>query len=126
MGITMNRPLPVIIVSALFILTGSVGIANSIKDFLEPNDKLYQLVWILFVRILAVVCGLLLLYRIGWARWLAIAWLVYHIGISALNSTPQMIAHIVFLIIVSVLLFLPVSSMYFQNKTNNKRDSRRR
>jgi hypothetical protein len=111
-----NRPLPIIIVSALFILTGCVGIANSIKDFLEPNDKLYQLVWILFVRILAVVCGLLLLFRINWARWLAIAWLVYHVVISALNSIPQMIAHIVFLIIVSVLLFLPVSSIYFQNK----------
>ena len=110
------RPLPVIIVSALFILTGCVGFASSIKDFLEPNDKLYQLVWILFVRILAVGCGLLLLFRISWARWLAIVWLAYHIGISALNSIPEMIAHIVFLIMVSVLLFLPVSSMYFQNK----------
>jgi len=111
-----NRPLPIIIVSALFILTGCVGVVNSIKDFFEPNDKLYQLLWILFVRILAVVCGILLLVRINWARWLAIAWLVYHVVISALNSTTQMIAHMVFLILVSVLLFLPVSSTYFQHK----------
>jgi hypothetical protein len=114
-----NRPLPVIIVSVLFILTGCVGFAYSIKDFFEPNDKLYELIWVLFLRILAAVCGLLLLFKINWARWLAIAWLVYHILISAFNSTPQMIAHIVFLILVSVLLFIPVSSTYFQNKSKH-------
>ena len=111
-----NRPIAVIIVSVLFILTGCFGIANHIKDFFEPNGKLSELIWVLFVRILAIVCGLLLLFRTNWARWLAITWLVYHILISALNSTSEMIAHIVFLILVSVLLFLPASSIYFQNK----------
>jgi hypothetical protein len=47
---------------------------------------------------------------------LQIAWLVYHVSISALNSTAEMMAHIVFLIIVSVLLFLPTSSAYFRDK----------
>jgi hypothetical protein len=107
------------IVSILFILTGCVGFAYHIKDFFEPRDKLYELIWVLFLRILAVVCGLLLLFGINWARWLAIAWLAFHVVISAFNSTSEMIAHILLLIIVSVLLFLPVSSKYFQNK--NKR-----
>ena len=111
-----GRPIAVIIVSILLILTGCFGIANHIKDFSEPNANLSALIWVLFVRILAIVCGLLLLFRINWARWLAIAWLVYHILIGALNSTSEMIAHIVILILVSVLLFLPASSKYFQNK----------
>jgi len=109
-----SRPLPVIIVAVLFILAGCVGIAYHITDFFEPNDKLSELIWVLFVRILAVVCGLLLLFRINTARWLAIAWLAYHVIISAFNSTSEMIAHIVFLIIITVLLFLPVSSAYFR------------
>jgi hypothetical protein len=111
-----NRPVAVIIVSVMFILTGSLGIAAHIKDFSQPNSDLSELTWVLFVRILAIVCGVLLLFRINWARWLAIAWLVYHVSISALNSTAEMMAHIVFLIIVSVLLFLPTSSAYFRDK----------
>jgi len=113
-----NRPLPVIIVSALFIVTGCVGLVYYIKDFFEPNSELYELIWVLFVRILAVVCGLLLFFEINQARWLAIAWLAYHIIIGAFHSTSEMIAHIVLLIMVSVLLFLPVSSIYFQNNKN--------
>jgi hypothetical protein len=112
-----NRPIPVIIVSILFILTGCIGFAYHIKDFFEPNDKPYELIWVLFIRILAVVCGLLLFLRINWARWLAVAWLLYHILLSALHSTSELITHIVLLIIVSVLLFLPVSNAYFKIKT---------
>jgi hypothetical protein len=111
-----NRPVAVIIVSILFILTGCLGIATHIKDFSQPNSDLSELTWVLIVRLLAIMCGLLLLFRINWARWLAIAWLVYHVSISALNSTSEMMAHIVFLIVVSVLLFLPTSSAYFRNK----------
>ncbi|MBS1596864.1 MAG: hypothetical protein JST75_01460 [Bacteroidetes bacterium] len=111
-----NRPIAVIIVAILFIVTGGLGIAYHLKDFAEANADLLLLIWVLFVRILAIVCGFLLLFRIKWARWLAIVWLAYHILISALNSTNEMIAHIVFLILVSILLFLPTSSAYFQNK----------
>ncbi|MDQ6844969.1 MAG: hypothetical protein M3Z92_11540 [Bacteroidota bacterium] len=111
-----NRPLPVILVSILFIIAGCVGFAYHVKELFGSTNGLYETIWILFLRILAIACGLLLLFRIKWARWLAIAWLAYHIVISALNSTSEMMAHIVFLILVSVLLFLPVSSAYFRNK----------
>jgi len=112
-----NRPLPVIIVSILFILVGCVGFAYHVKELFDVNNNLNETIWILLLRILAVVCGLLLLFRINWARWLTIAWLVYHIIISAFNSTSEMIVHIVILILVSFLLFLPVSSAYFRSKS---------
>ena len=110
-----NRPIPIIIVSTLFILVGIVGFAFHVK---ELSDKVYETIWVLFVEILAVACGILLLLKIAWARWLAIAWLLYHIIISAFNSRSEMIAHIVFLIVISILLFLPVSSSYFKSKSN--------
>jgi hypothetical protein len=111
-----NRPLPVIIVSILFILAGCVGFVYHLKELSEPNNNLNETLLILFLRILAVVCGLLLLFRIKWARWLTIAWLIYHVILSAFNSTSEMIAHIALLILVSILLFLPVSSNYFRDK----------
>ncbi|HEY1870179.1 MAG TPA: hypothetical protein VGG71_03930 [Chitinophagaceae bacterium] len=109
-------PLPVIIVSVLFILTGCIGFAAHIKDLFASNSKLYESIGVLLLETLAVACGFLLLSRINWARWLAIAWLACHIAISALNSVSQTIAHIVFFIVVTILLYLPVSSKYFHKK----------
>jgi hypothetical protein len=114
-------PLTVIIVSILFIITGCAGFASHLKEFFKSNSNLTETIPALLLGILAVICGLLLLYRINWARWLAIAWLLCHIIISAFNSISEMIAHIVFLVLVSVLLFLPVSSAYFRLKRNNKK-----
>ena len=108
-----KRPIPIIIVSILFILVGIVGFAFHVN---ELSDKLYETIWVLFVEILAISCGILLLLKIAWARWLAIAWLLYHIIISAFNSRSEMIAHIVFLIVISILLFLHVSSTYLSVK----------
>ena len=115
-----KRPIPVIIVSILFILTGCIGFSYHVKEFFEPNAKLCELIWVLLLRILAVVCGLLLFLRINWARWLAIAWLLYHILLSAFHSTSEMITHIVLLIIVSVLLFHPISTSYFKIRPDSK------
>jgi hypothetical protein len=102
-----NRPLPVVIVSILFIAAGFVGFIYHFKEFFEPNAKVYDLIWIESVRILAVVCGFLLLGGIDWARWLAIAWLLFHV-----------------IIIVIVLLYLPVSSSFFQKKSIQSRQNK--
>ena len=115
-----SRPIPVIIVSVMFIIAGCVGFVYHFKEFFDPATKLYEILWIQFVRILAVVCGILLLVPINWAKWLAIAWLFYHIIISAFHSTSQMISHTVLLLLVAVLLYLPKSSAYFQRKSNSK------
>ena len=108
-----NRPIPVIIVSIVFILAGSIGFIYHFNELFEPNDELYEPIWVLLLRILAVVCGLLLFIGINWARWLAIAWLLYHVLLSTLHSTSELITHIVVLIIVSLLLYLPASTAYF-------------
>ena len=108
------------IVSVMFITAGCVGFAYHLKDFFDPNIKLYEILWDEFVRILAIVCGILLLIPFNWAKWLAIAWLFYHIIISAFHSTSQMISHMILLLLVVVLLFLPGSSAYFQKNSNSK------
>ncbi|HNP24230.1 MAG TPA: hypothetical protein PKM63_03880 [Panacibacter sp.] len=112
-----GRPLPVVIVAVLFILAGVIGFFYHLQELLDPTN-LNETVWILLLRILAVVCGVLLLFGVSWARWLAIGWLLYHVVVSALNSTSEMIAHIVFLTLVTVLLFLPASAAWFQDKKN--------
>lgn len=111
-----GRPLPIVIVSILFVIVGVAGFISHAKDLFASNQNLNETIWPLILAVIAVVCGLLLIVRISWARWLAIAWMACHVIISAFNSTSEMIAHIVFLIVISILLFLPVSTTYFRNK----------
>src|SRR5688572_30261125 len=113
-----KRPVPVIIVSIVFILAGCVGFIYHFNELFEANGKLYESILVLLIRVLAVVCGFLLFQGINWARWLAIAWLLYHVLLSAFHSTSEMITHIVFVIIVSLLLYLPASNEYFKIKTS--------
>src|SRR5438552_10544660 len=107
-----NRPLPVVIVALLLIIVGFVGFTYRLKDFFNHHEKIYEIVLVQLLRIVAIVCGILLLRAINLGRWLAIVWILIHILISALNSISEMIAHIVVLITVSTLLFLPKSSFY--------------
>ncbi len=111
-----GRPLPILIVAILFIIVGVAGFSSHISDFFETSEKLYVVLLVQLLRILAIVCGILLLRANNSGRWLSIAWILSHIIIGALNSSFQLIAHIVLLVVVSILLFLPVSSTYFQNK----------
>lgn len=115
-----RRPLSVILVAVLFILAGGVGFVYHAKDVFEQSSMNYELIWILLLRILAVVCGLLLLKGVNWARWLAIAWLAYHVVLSVFHSASETITHSVFLIIVVVLLFIPKSSIYFKGSGRTK------
>lgn len=114
-----NRPIPVIVVSIVFILTGCIGVIYHFNELFEVDNELSEPILVLLIRILAVVCGLLLLRGINWARWLAIAWLLYHVFLSTFHSTSELITHIVLLIIVSLVLYLPVSNQYFKTKTDN-------
>ena len=111
-----RRPLSVIIVAILFIIAGCVGFVYHANEYFEQRSMNYELIWVLLLQVLAVVCGLLLLRRVNWARWVAIAWLAYHVSISIFHSASEIITHSVLLIVVTVLLFIPKSSVYFKGE----------
>ena len=51
--------------------------------------------------------------REGWARWLAIAWIAFHLVISIFHTKQGILVHAVVLIAFCVLLFLPAANRYF-------------
>jgi len=107
----MKRPLPVTILGYLFIVVGLVGLAYHL--FESPLDR--WLVLISIVRLIAVVGGVFLLMGHNWARWLILAWLAFHVVVSAFHSLSESIAHVVLLIIVGYVLLRPPASKYFQS-----------
>jgi hypothetical protein len=111
-----SRPWPVIIVCLLFAVAGGVGFIYHFGELFEPGNGLYEVILVEVLRLLAIVCAILLWMGINWARWLAIAWIAYHVFIGAKHSTSELVTHIVLLIGVAVLLYLPRSRVFFNNR----------
>ena len=107
----MKRPLAITVLGCLFILAGSAGLVYHLTD--RPLEK--GIVLISLVRLLAVIGGVFLLLGHSWARWLLLAWLAFHVGISAFRSLPDTLAHLVLLIVVAYFLLTPPSATYFRS-----------
>src|SRR5882672_2264838 len=107
----MKRPLPVTVFGCLFILAGTVGLIYHLRE--RPLERDYLLIFA--IRLLAVVGGVFLLLGHNWARWLLLAWLAFHVVVSAFHSLSESIAHVVLLIIVGYVLLRPPASKYFQS-----------
>lgn len=117
-------PLPLLITALLFIIAGTVGTIYHASEYIQAGVLSYESILILLIRLLAIACGILLLMRVKWARWLAIAWLAYHVILSAFHSTSEMITHLVLLVIIFVLLFTPASSAYLKKTTHHNSETR--
>jgi len=106
----MKRPFQVTMLGWLFI---AVGILSTIDHLLKSSlDR--SIVPILLVGTIAIVAGVFLLRGARWARWLVLAWLAFHVVVSALNSLSDAMPHVVLLLVVGYFLLGPPTSKYFQ------------
>jgi hypothetical protein len=99
-------------VAFVFIGAGFVGLAYHATEWLADGIRRTEL-WALVLRALAVVCGVFLLRGQGWARWLAIAWLAYHVALSTVHSVSETVMHTVLLAVIAYVLFRADASGYF-------------
>jgi len=107
-----KRPISVTLLADLLIVAGAVGIAYHFTDFRGARPGEYF--GVLAVRLLAIVCGVFLLRGQGWARWLAMAWIAFHVGLSYFHSMQQMAMHAVVLLVFAVVLFRSAANRYFR------------
>ncbi len=109
-----QRPLPVTIVAWVFIAVGAVGFAYHLPELHANNALQFDGIWIELVRLLAVVAGAFMLRAHNWARWLALAWIAFHVVIGALHSFGRFAAHCLFCAVIAFFLFRPASARYFR------------
>jgi len=107
----MKRPFEVTFIGFLFIVAGTVGLVYHLAD--RPVD--HWIILIAAVRILAIVGGIFLLRGRNWARWLLLVWLAAHVGISALHSVSETLAHAALLVVIGYFLLWSASAKYFQS-----------
>ena len=98
-----RRQWPVIVVSCFFIVAGIAGIVYHLPEWRDRPGS--PEIWAVTVRLLAIVSGVFMLMHKNWARWLAVIWLAYHVGLSALHSVGQTVFHLVLLVVFAWVLF---------------------
>ena len=104
-------PVPVLIVAVVYLAVGAVGFVGHFHDLLAaPSEG----VWIELTELLAAIAGVFLLLGRNWARWLAIAWIAFHVVLSAFHNIRELLVHAVMAALIVWLLFRSESSRWFQ------------
>ena len=116
-----KRPLSVTVIGCIFIAAGVVGFAYHVPEFKSLRPFPNEIVWGLFVRLLAVLGGVFVLRRHNWARWLLLAWIGFHVVLSAFHSWSELIVHAVVFVVVGYVLFRPRASAYFRDAGGSDR-----
>jgi hypothetical protein len=107
-------PVSVIAIACLYLAVGAIGFVFHFKEFRSQDG-----VWIELTEFLAVVCGIFMLRGENWARWLAIAWMSFHVALSAFGALRDLIVHGLFLAAIAWLLFRPEAARHFRGARRN-------
>ncbi len=111
-----KRPITVTILSWLLVAAGAVGLVYHLSE-LRTQTFSTEILWISSVRVLAIVAGVFMLRSADWARWLALAWIAFHVVISALHSVQQTIVHALLLALFAYFLLRQDARSYFRPRT---------
>jgi hypothetical protein len=106
----MNRPRAVTILAWIYIAVGVVSfVYGAPLHGVHADDLLAE-----SVRLSGIVAGAFMLRGENWARWLAIAWIAFHIALSAFHELRELAVHAAFGIAIAVVLFRPNAKRYFR------------
>ena len=107
----MKRPLAVTVLAGIYLAVGVIGFVFHFRELLAGHP---DAVAIELTEFVAILCGIFLLRGANWARWLALAWIGFHIVLSAFHAIPEFAIHTVFGIAFAWILFRPESARYFR------------
>lgn len=113
-SMAIKRPLAVIIISVVYIITGVLGLAFHLSQYKIQHPFEYDIVWIALVEIAAIVAGTFMLHGNKWARWLAIAWIAFHVGLSIFHPWRELLIHSLLFIVIAYFLFNRPAKEYFR------------
>jgi hypothetical protein len=107
----MKQPIPVLIVAILYLLVGGVGFVHHFPELTAGHG---DAVGMEVTELLAVVAAVGLLLRKNWGRWLALAWIVFHVGLSLFHPLRELLIHATLCVLIAWLLFRPATASWFK------------
>ena len=103
-------PFPVLVLACLYIAIGAIGFVAHFRDSLaNPRDG----IWIELTELLAIIAGAFILLGRNWARWLALAWIVFHVVLS-IHHPAELAIHALICAAIAWVLFNPAATRYFR------------
>lgn len=109
-----KRPLSVTILGGIYILVGMVGFVYHLREILGRHTFGYGDFLVELTEFVAIVCGVFLLRGRNWARWLALAWMVFHVILSAFGAFREFAMHALICVLIAGILFRRESTEYFR------------
>jgi hypothetical protein len=110
--VTMSSrvPISILILSCLYLAVGVIGFVAHFSEIIALHR---ESVWIALTECLAILAGASMLFGHNWARWLALAWMAFHVAIS-FPAWPQVAIHSLILAAIAWVLFRPNARCYFR------------
>jgi len=110
----MKRPIAVTILGLLYIAVGIGSTAVHYAAFHRGRPSINEVVWVTVLGVIAIVAGVFMLLARNWARWLALAWMAFHVILSVGHPLQELIVHTALLLLFAYLLFRPEARAYFR------------
>lgn len=113
-----KRPLSVTLLGCAYLAVGAGGMLAHFPGF---HSWRYDDLLVEFTELLALLGGALILTGKSRARWLAVAWMAFHVILSAFHSAPETALHGFFLALIVWVLFRPAAARYFRPVSSHAR-----
>jgi hypothetical protein len=104
----------VTILGCLYIVVGTVGFVYHFTEFRARGGFHYDSLSVELIEFLAIICGGFMLRGHNWARWAALAWIAFHVILSAFHAFGEFAIHSLFLAVIAWILFRPPAARYFR------------
>ena len=109
----IQRPISVTIVACMYLAVGTLAFVYHFRELLsrQPDSVGMEL-----TEFLAVVSGVFMLRGHNWARWLALAWIGFHVILSVFDSGHGLVVHALLCVVIAWILFRPEAARYFRGR----------
>jgi hypothetical protein len=106
-----QRPISVAGVAWLFIAVGTITFIYHSPGLRHPEWDDFA---VEITELVALLAGIFMLRRQNWARWLALAWMAFHVVLSAFPPFRGLVVHILIFGGITYLLLRADASDYFR------------
>ena len=111
-----KRPLSVAILGCIFIATGAIGLVHHLSELKASQPFQNEIVWTSVVSLIAIISGSFMLRGNNWARWLALAWISFHVVLSFFHSMQGLVVHGLLFVLIAYFLFRSEARAYFRSR----------
>jgi hypothetical protein len=94
--------------------TGLLSLVSHLTGFTGHHPIEPDIVWALLVNLAALVAGGFMLRAANWARWLALAWIGFHVILSLFHSAWELGIHTLVFAGFAYFLFRRQANDYFR------------